>query len=97
MTLWGQTLLKPRRKRPSSIWTQHLNPKEQESFEETLYNSRFILSRLRDILKEDMQVLNRAEITTTDFDNPNWTYRQAARLGEKARLSKVLQLLEFLD
>lgn len=88
---------KLRNKRPSSIWTQHLQPKEQASFEETLYNSRFILSRLKTILKEDMEALNRAEVSTTDFDNPNWTYKQASRLGEKARLSKVLHLLEFLD
>lgn len=84
-------------KRPSTTWTKHLSPAEQADFEATLNNSHFVLRRLQDILKEDLATVEREDATLTSFDDPNWVYRQAARVGDKARIRKVLQLLEFLD
>lgn len=84
-------------KRPSTTWTKHLQPTEQASFEETLQNSGFVLRRLRDILKEDLATVEREDATLESFDDPNWIHRQAARIGEKSRIRKTLQLLEFLD
>lgn len=89
----GQTF-----KRPSSSWTKHLeSEKDIEDFEDTLLRSQTALRRLKDILFQDMAELIAADYTTKDFDNPNWTYLQAARIGEKTRLAKTLQLLEFLN
>lgn len=84
-------------KAPSVRWTKHLQPNEAEDFKTVLHNSTYILRRLKDILKEDLDILEKADTNTSDFDNPNWTYRQAARIGEKASLRKTLELLEFLD
>jgi hypothetical protein len=84
-------------KRPSTTWTKHLQPAEQASFEETLKNSHYILRRLKAILEEELKAVETEDAQLESLDNPNWTFKQAANLGQKARLRKTLTLLEFLD
>jgi hypothetical protein len=71
--------------------------KDAEDFNQTLKNNRYVLSRLQQILKEELEIVEKEDASVAEFDNPNWVYRQAARVGEKHRLRKTLDLLEFLD
>lgn len=85
-------------KRPSARWTKHLESEDAVlDFEDTLQRSTTALRRLKELLEEELKEVLDADCTTKDFDNPNWTYLQAARVGEKTRLKKTLQLLEFFN
>lgn len=76
-------------------WVDNLkNQKDKDSFFETLTNSRFILGRLKTILIEDLEALERLE--GLDFDSPAWPYKQAELIGQKKQLKKALTLLSFL-
>jgi hypothetical protein len=77
------------------VWTKNLPSTKKKEFEATLRNSTFVLSRLRDILDEEMEVLDRQETTISDFDHPNWSHKQAYRNGERARIRKMRDLLSF--
>lgn len=88
----------PLPKRPSATWTKIFeDPKQQEDFEDTLRRSSVALRRLKQILEQELEAVQDADCTIKDFDNPNWTYLQAARIGEKTRLKKILLLLDFLN
>lgn len=85
-------------KRPSTAWTRHLKtPKEIEDFESTLKRSSFILGRLKTLLKEWQEELERQEGKVEDYDSPSWAFKQASRNGEKHQLRKVQDLLAFLE
>lgn len=88
----------PLAKRPSATWTKNLeDPAKQQDFEDTLRRSSVALRRLKEILEQDLQALHDADYSVKDFDTPNWTWKQAARIGEKTRLKKTLLLLDFLN
>lgn len=78
----------------SLIWTKHLrNDKDRQDFNTILENSSLVLNRLKDILMEEIEVLDRQEGTIDDFKDPAWTHKQAFRNGDRARLRKVLDLI----
>lgn len=81
----------------SLSWTKHLKDETQkQNFEDLVRNSTIVLGRLREVLLEQRDELSRKELTEKDFDVPNWSERQAFRNGDRARLEKVLNLLEFI-
>lgn len=77
----------------SIVWTKHLRGKDKEDFELILSNSTTVLNRLRDILMEEIEELDRSESSIEDFESPAWTHKQAYRNGDRARLRKVLDLI----
>lgn len=50
--------------------------------------------RLKEILEEEERQLE-AGITLKDFEDSSWSHKQAFRLGEKARIKKLKDLLDF--
>lgn len=80
----------------SVVWTKHLKTEqERKDFNDVLGNSSLVLNRLRDILMEEIEVLDRQEGTIDDFKDPAWTHKQAFRNGDRARLRKILDLLNL--
>jgi len=78
-------------------WTKHLqNEDQKEQFELVLRNSTHVLGRLKAILKEELIALEGKETSIADFDSPSWAFKQAYLNGDRARLKKVLNLLEFI-
>lgn len=78
----------------SVVWTKHLrDDKERKDFITVLENSSLVLNRLKDILMEEIEVLDRQEGTIDDFKDPAWTHKQAFRNGDRARLRKLLDLI----
>lgn len=73
--------------------------KAREDFEKMLRNDRLILGRLKEIVEELKQEVEKKETSEEDFDKAGaaWPYKQASRLGEKRGLDKVLTLLSFID
>jgi hypothetical protein len=79
-----------------SKWTQHLKtPEEKAEFNKDIRGSRFILDRLKQILKEMEQDLDRAEINPKTYDLPNWDYRQAHNNGGRQYLNIFKRLVDL--
>jgi len=77
-------------------WTKHLKTKEErERFEKVLRGSSILITRLLQILEEEEQALSNIEVSSQEFDNPSWAYKQAFRLGEKSRIKKLKDLLSM--
>jgi len=68
----------------------------KEDLERTLRNSTYVLGKLKQILKDELLSIDKAEVTITDFDEPNWASKQAFRNGRKSGLTYTLSLLEFI-
>lgn len=82
----------------STAWTKNLKtPQEVSEFESTLRRSIFILGRLKSLLKEWQEDLDRQEGRGDDYESPSWAFKQANRNGEKHQLRKTLDLLSFLE
>lgn len=80
----------------SSIWIKHLpGEKERAAFEDTLRRSLVVLSRLRDILDEELTTLEEKEFNPSTFTEPSWPYNEAYILGQKYRIKKLKDLLNF--
>jgi hypothetical protein len=85
-------------------WTKHIKPgldddgkSKKKSFEEAVRNSTLALSRLRDIIKSDMEETNRKRAREDSFETGDWAYKQAYMLGKESAHRRLLELLSFLD
>jgi hypothetical protein len=77
------------------VWTKHLNnPDDKEKLEQSIRASTTMAHRLREILEEEERQLD-AAVTLKDFEDPSWSHKQAFRSGEKARIRKLKELLDF--
>jgi hypothetical protein len=45
---------------------------------------------------EEERQIEAASLTIKDFEDPSWSHKQAFRLGEKARIKKLRDLLDFI-
>jgi hypothetical protein len=79
----------------NSKWTAHLNDSERkQGFEDVVRNSTQVLTRLSDIIQEEIDRLNREKISEEGFKDPNWPYLQAHVLGQIRALVKLKKLTE---
>lgn len=82
--------------KPLSLdWFKDVPPEKKASMEEVLRNSTIMAEQLRKIVDAWEDELNRTELTLKDLDAPNWTIRQAARIGDRTRIKKLRELLNF--
>lgn len=77
-------------------WFNHLPPEKQEEFKKLVINSQLVFTRLLQIVEDDERAMLREETTLKDFDSPNWAYKQAFRNGDRSRLRKMKDLLNFV-
>lgn len=79
-----------------TIWTKHLKDPEQiTQFENTVQSSKTVLDRLKVLIEEDEQAQNVSELDPASFNTPNWTERQASRIGYRACLYKYKKLIDL--
>lgn len=79
----------------NSLWTRHLPPAQQEDFSKLVRNSTQLLTRLKSILEERERELNQVSFSVDDFKDPNWSHKQAHRLGSLAELKRLKDLIPF--
>jgi hypothetical protein len=80
-----------------SAWTKHIrDPEEQERFRGQIKAAEPVLERLKEMLQEEMNSLERAETSTKIYDLPNWDYRQADGNGFR-RYHNMLNKIITLD
>lgn len=80
------------------VWTKHLkDPDSKQKFEQSLRASTTMAYRLLEILDEEERAIESQSCSVKDFDNPAWAFKQAFHQGEKARIRKLKELLEFIN
>lgn len=80
-----------------SRWTQHLKTdEEKESFKKEIYSAKGVLERLTNIIREDEEMLERAEADQRTYNVPAWPYLQAHRNGTRQYM-RAVQLYTDLD
>lgn len=72
------------------------NASNKQEAEAIIRNSTVALSRLYDIIEEKENSINSQELAVTDFDSPAWSHKTAFRLGQKAALKEMKELLAFI-
>lgn len=83
-----------RAKEPTMRWASHVEDKDE--FYSVLKNSSYVLTRVRDLLNEELESLDRSEESEKDFETPAWAEKQAFRNGQRAALKRFKMLFEFL-
>lgn len=79
-----------------SKWTSHLKTdKEKEDFVKEVQGSKRVLDRLKEMVVEQEQELNQIEITTKNYEIPNWDYRQAHNNGYRQCLYLIKRIVDL--
>lgn len=77
-------------------WTKHLSDDEEiQRFKNSIYSARHVLERLRDLLKEDLESLDKSELDQRIYDLPNWDYRQAHKNGVRQAYNQINLLIDL--
>lgn len=75
-------------------WTNHLkDPEEKKRFRSYIYNSRGLLDRLSDMLKEMEESLTQKELDQDTYDSPAWAAKQADINGSRRVLREIQKLI----
>lgn len=78
------------------MWTKHLKTdKAKKDFEVYLRNSSSLIERLKAILTEKLEVLEKEEFSLSSYDTASWAYKQAHINGAKAEIQTLLDLFNF--
>jgi hypothetical protein len=79
------------------VWTKHIqDPEKKKNFEQSVRASTTALGRLLEIIEDEERVLESSSFSLKDFDTPSWAYKQAYINGEKSRLKKLKELIDFI-
>ena len=71
-------------------WAKGLNTEDAERLETTLKNSKTLLTRLAEVVKNKIEETDR--VSTHDYDSPSWAYKAADREGYIRALKYILLL-----
>lgn len=68
-------------------WIQHIkDPDERQKFINQILSARPVLERLNEMFEKREEAMDKNEASLSDFDNPNWAYKQAFRNGYRSCL-----------
>ena len=75
-------------------WTKHIKDAvKKEEFEKTIRASQTIVSRLIELLDEQISGLDKQETSISDYETPSWSEKQAHRNGQRSTLRRLKDLL----
>jgi hypothetical protein len=76
----------------SGKWTANLSTEEEKiAFQELMGVNNKVLDRLKEMC---YNMINELENSSNNFDNPNWALREAAHVGSRSSLQKIIKLCE---
>lgn len=78
-------------------WTKGLEDKEKARMEELVRHSTILLSQLKYIIDDKLDVLERREVDFTTYENPAYPMVQGHINGKRASLLEIRRLLDFLE
>jgi hypothetical protein len=77
-------------------WTQHLSTEEEkESFRKEIYSAKRVLERLKAIIEDDENGLDRSEMHPETYAKPNWDYHQAHKNGIRQYMYQLKTLIDL--
>lgn len=76
-----------------SNWFIGIQPSEKEEVEKIIRNSTIVRDQLTKHLEHELR--NKEANPVADYDNPNWAYKQADRLGEIRVLRNLLKMVRL--
>jgi hypothetical protein len=77
-------------------WTKHLKTdKERKEFEDLLTRNTMIFGRLREIYNNKIKQLDTKDFSEKDFEEANWSDKQANRIGQRKAYHEMLDLIDF--
>jgi hypothetical protein len=76
-----------------SDWTRHLHSEQKDDFARTIRSSTVALNRLRDLVSEYENELDRIELKLDTYDTPSWAYKQAHINGRRQELQRIKSLV----
>lgn len=85
----------------SILWTKGLERGKTtnlftDGLKHSLVHDKFF-DKLRTIIKQELDLLDRTEQSNADYSDPSWAYRQAHRNGQVASLTKILTLISYKE
>ena len=79
-------------------WTSNLKTEEEiNDFRNRVYGAKPVLDRIRTLLEEKEAAIDRSEIKLEEYDNPNWSHKQAFKNGIRAACADLRLLLTIED
>lgn len=77
-------------------WTKHLkDPEVKSRFENQIYSAKDVLDRIKVLLSEKEETLDRQEMNIEVYNMPNWENRQAHKNGQRSSLAWLKQLVDL--
>ncbi len=77
-------------------WTKHLKDQEEKSkFTQQIQSAKEVLDRVKAILAEKLNTLDRSEVDMETYNTPNWAERQAHKNGQRSSLMFLLKLVDL--
>jgi hypothetical protein len=79
-------------------WTSNLSTEtEINDFRNKVYGAKPVLDRIRQLLDEKEAAIDRSEIKLEEYENPNWSHKQAFKNGIRAACADLRLLLTIED
>ncbi len=78
-------------------WKQGLEPQQQLDLESFYKDSKVIRGRLTAMLRDIIEEKRAASVASATYDNPNWAYLQADRVGYERAIRDVIELINEKD
>lgn len=79
-----------------TVWTSHLKDADDKAqYEDNIIHSKWVLTRLGEILESIERGLDRQESSPKAYDSPNWDYRQADANGYRRCLWTIKDLINL--
>ena len=86
-----------RQKNLPVVWTKHLSEAEREAMEKSVRNSTIVLSRLREIIDEQLNGLDRMEESDEFYEKYDYHRHQPFVNGRRRALKDIRKLLDFIE
>ena len=74
-------------------WIKGLNDQDKLDLESSYKASTVLRRRLIELLKEKAELANKNARSKMTYDNPNWAYLQADKVGYERALHEIIELL----
>lgn len=79
-----------------SRWTAHLKTEEEkENFRNKVLSSKEVLDRLKDMIDEDVNQLDRSEMDQRVYSIPSWDYLQSHKNGNRQAYAATRQMVDL--
>ena len=79
----------------SSYWLKGVNEKDKEELKQSILLASIPLNRLKEIIKEFLEVSTKESRKADKYELPAWSEYQADKIGEQRAYEKIIKLLEL--